>query len=451
MTQTPILFISDSVSCSSGLGRITRDLATRLNEYCSDIFRVGTFGYGGPGSRTLPFQQYAMEGLHNWFIPTLRQVWEDFAGNEPGVVFTIWDASRLLWFTRPEDYCEHKYTRDWLSNPPFKKWGYIPIDAKGPNDSLSCMIKECLMGYDNLIAYTDWGKTLIENTIGLKESDERNLSSLPHGIDTSVFFDQYKDKSRKIFSDFLGFKGPEIRSDELLIGIVATNQPRKDYGFAIQVLADLAKKMPIRLFIHTDALERHWSIPALLSDYGLLSKAIVNITELDNSTMSVIYSACDLTLGIGLGEGFGFPCFESLACNTPCITGSYGGQAEFMDWKMIVKPEMMRLEGLYNCQRPVYSRTSWVKAIQNVIGLQKAGKLKAELPANLDWKNLWPRWEAYFREAHRSLHLQETTQDQTSSTPEMGKEQSGSRILSFASQAGRKMTEAAPVSVEPCL
>jgi len=451
MNQTPILLISDSPSCSSGLGRITRDIAMRLSEHCADIFRVGTFGYGGPGSRVLPFQQYTIEGMHDWFIPTIRQVWEDFAGQEQGVVMTIWDASRLLWFTRPEDYCENKYMRDWLSNPPYKKWGYMPIDAKGPDHSLSCMIKECLVGYDSIIAYTDWGKSLVENTIGIDESRKRNLSSLPHGIDTSVFFDQYKDKSRRIFSDFLGFKGPEIRSDELLIGIVATNQTRKDYGFAVQVISDLSKKFPLRLFIHTDALERHWSIPALLSDYGLLSKAIVNVTELDNSTMRVIYSACDITLGIGLGEGFGFPIFESLACGTPCVTGSYGGQAEFMDRRMLVKPDMMRLEGLYNCQRPVYSRSKWAQAIQNVVGLQKAGKLKAELPSNLDWSNLWPRWEEWFRESHRNLHQKDLIQDQTNSMDETDTEQSNSRILSFASREGRKTIEGCPVSIEPCL
>ena len=404
MKQTPILFLSDSPSCSSGLGRITRELSMRLHERCPDIFRVATLGYGGPGSCSIPFQQYCIEGMHNWFIPTIKQVWEDFAGDEPGVIFTIWDASRLLWFARPAEYRENKYIRDWLINAPFKRWGYIPIDAAGPNNQLSCMIKECLLGYDQLLAYTNWGDDLIRSTIG----DQENIGNLPHGIDTDVFSaDSNKSKSRQIFRDILGFKGPEFRKDEILVGIVATNQDRKDYGFAIHMLAELSQKIPIRIFIQTDMLERRWSIPALLSDYGLLANAIVNCAEIDDSTMAMIYSACDVTLGIGLGEGFGFPIFESLACGTPCITGSYGGQAEFMDKQMLVKPEMFRLEGLYNCIRPVYSRKAWIRAIEDTLRMVRAGRLNFALPAELDWKNLWVSWEAWFREAHASLTVKE--------------------------------------------
>jgi hypothetical protein len=56
--KTPILFLSDAVSASSGLGRITRDLATRLYEHCSDVFDVAAVGYGGTGSRSIPFKEY---------------------------------------------------------------------------------------------------------------------------------------------------------------------------------------------------------------------------------------------------------------------------------------------------------------------------------------------------------------------------------------------------------
>ena len=55
--KVPILFLSDSVSCTSGLGRITRDLATRLHNHHSDMFDVASVGYGAAGSRLVPFKE----------------------------------------------------------------------------------------------------------------------------------------------------------------------------------------------------------------------------------------------------------------------------------------------------------------------------------------------------------------------------------------------------------
>lgn len=447
MNPTPILFISDSPSCSSGLGRITRDLALRLHQNCSDIFRVATLGYGGPGSRSLPFQQYQIEGMTDWFIPTIKQVWDDWAGNEDGVIFTIWDPSRMLWFAQPH-HCSNSIIREWLTKHPFQKWGYIPIDAYGPNKGLSRMLYECLLGYDRLIAYTDWASGIIGRTLGKDDSHSKALEAIPHGIDTSIFnTSQNRTKCRRIFNDIFGCKGPEILKEDILIGIVATNQVRKDYGFIFQVLADLRKEgLPIRIFINTDALERFWSLPILGYDYNLLDRVIVNVNEVSDETMAMIYSACDVTLGIGLGEGFGFPIFESLACGTPCVTGSYGGQAEFMPKEMLVEPEMYRLEGIHSNFRPVYTRNSWVKTIKDVLKNSRNGRLKTKLPDRLDWNNLWKEWETYFRAAHQSLHQKEEIPDQTSSMNEKDTAKSDSRIVSFASREDQKKTEGAQSS-----
>ena len=103
--------------------------------------------------------------------------------------------------------------------------------------------------------------------------------------------------------------------------------------------------------------------------------------------MSWLYSACDCTLGIGLGEGFGFPIFESLASGTPCVHGDYGGAAEWLPSHMLVKPHAWRLEGQFNCVRPVFSPIDWFVCIN-----QKQMQESATLPAQLDWVNLWPRW-----------------------------------------------------------
>ena len=87
---------------------------------------------------------------------------------------------------------------------------------------------------------------------------------------------------------------------------------------------ELAKVQDVLLWIHIDAMERFWSISALLVDYGLQNQAVVTTGRLTDEQMTWAYSACDVTWGIGRGEGFGFPIYESLACGIPCIHGNYG-------------------------------------------------------------------------------------------------------------------------------
>jgi len=395
VTRVPLLIISDAPSYSSGLGRITKDLATRLHTNCSDAFRVATLGYGSPGSRHLPFMQYNIEHMENWFIPCLKEVWDDFAGDEQGIVFTIWDASRLIWFSQP-DYCRDPQIREWLKTRHFMRAGYFPIDAYGPDKKLSVLLNECIVGYERILCYSKWAEGIVRKSLGDISCKTKNISYLPHGIDCEVFQRRPRIESRKVFHEKLGYKGPEVAYDETVIGIVATNQARKDYGAALQVVSEISKAIKVRLFIQVDQLERYWSIPCLLEDFGLMDKAIVNCVTVSDEIMSYVYSACDVTLGIGLGEGFGYPIFESLACGTPSVAISYGGHAEWMDEKCLVHPESFRLEGPHNCYRPVVSRSVWKDRILQAITRAHAGT-EFNLPVALDWNNLWPEWEKWFR------------------------------------------------------
>ncbi len=408
--KTPLLIISDAPSASSGLGRICRDIAMGIHSSLGAIYDVGTLGYGGYGDRRLPFPQYPIEGMSDWFIPTLKDVWYNFAGDRKGAVLTIWDASRLLWFARPDEkvFSRDREIRQWLQNAPFQKWGYFPMDATGPNGMLCRANAECLFGYDRIIAYSEWAKRMIEKTYSNEDCAKRGLVAIPHGIHTSVFKPAGESDKRGVFRNDLQFNGPVLEDFEKIVGIVATNQTRKDYGLAFEALAEVQKELPVRIFVQIDVLERHWSMPQLLFDYNLLHRTILNTELVSDEIMAKIYSACDLTLGIGGGEGFGYPIFESLACGTPVITGTYGGQAEHMDNDFLMLPEMFRVEGAYNCVRPVYDPKKWALRIRKALANKKIPARflpgKSLLPERLDWKNLWPdEWEKWFREQHQSL------------------------------------------------
>jgi glycosyltransferase involved in cell wall biosynthesis len=398
----PILILSDAPSCSSGLGRACRDVATGITQKVGDVYRVATFGYGGPGSVHLPFFQYHIEDMNNWVTPTLPKVWEDWSQGEDGILLTIWDPSRVGWLAQPEhdeNLAGFDDLRAFLLSKPFQKWIYAPVDATGPWEKLDISQRHTLLGFDRIIAYGQFGAQTILNTIDAENALSRHLAFIPHGIDSSVFHERNRNTARFAFLGTTKAKpirgqADPVAKDELLVGIVATNQRRKDWALGIEAVGLLAQNHKVRLWIHTNTLENEWSIPALLYNFNMLDRTVISLGYLSDDKMAKAYSACDVTLGIGAGEGFGYPIMESLFCGTPCIHGNYAGAPEWMKVDdLLIDPVAFHIEGVYSCKRPVFSAASWASKILTVAGL------RMNRNGEIDLKNVWGQWNAYLREA----------------------------------------------------
>ncbi len=406
----PLLIISDAVAGTSGLARIARDISTRVHANLSDVYRLATAGHNAPGSRKFPWVQYPLEGMGEWIIPTLPEIVNDHAGEEKCIVMFIWDVSRLGWFSQPERIGSEALAKfpglkEWLlkANFDIEKWLYTPIDASGPNDKLTFPLALSLMGFDRLLAYGPFGESVIRKTIGDEESNKRHLTNLPHGICGDTFYEHDRKLSRKLFFQYTGAQtvlamlGVDktilpLSGDEVLIGIVGTNQSRKDYALGIETASILAKNHRVRLWIHCDGLERYWSIPSLLIDYGMLQNTVISLGIIPDERMATSYSACDLTLGIG-PEGFGYPLLESQYCGCPVVHGSYAGGADIVPKEWQVDPLAFRYEGSYSCKRPVYDAAAWAAKAEELIGK------RCNLPGQYEWTENWKGWEKWFREA----------------------------------------------------
>lgn len=372
------MILSDSPDCQSGLGRIARDVATIVSRMPE--FRVAVMGRGGRGSARLPFPQFVFGESEGWGASVIEECWLDFAGNEQGVLLPIWDNTRLRYLVSkdglPDDLVK------FLDSGRFARWLYCPVDASGPNNRLSGMQADTIKRFDRVLAYTLWGKQVIENSIG------REVDWCPHGINGDVF--QPRDKAAGRLA--MGF-----HSSDTVIGMVATNQARKDWGIAFCAIAELRKHRPgIKFWIHTDVLVRHWDIRALVADYHL--EDIVKVTmsrTLSDPELAVHYSACDITM-LPSAEGFGFPLVESLACGVPVVHGNYAGGAEFIpnrEW--LVEPLTYRLESRWNCLRPVFDPGEWKEGLERALDSNWSAEQCRASVEHLFWKNLssvWRKW-----------------------------------------------------------
>lgn len=404
-----LLTISDAISASTGLGRIHRDIVTRSLESLSDIYDIATMGYGGVGTTKIKVPQFPMEGMNDFVLPTLPAVCRDFFGDEKGIILAIWDPSRMTWLASPKG-CSELFTKfpdlqAWAIRRPFELWGYLAIDASGPNDRLTFPIMRTLLGFDRLLAYGQFGEDVIRRTIGDEESDKRHLTHIPHGISSEIFYEVDRKLSRKLFLEYTGGanllhilgmrdRTAPIGDDEILIGCVCTNQRRKDITLAAETISILARDRKVRFWLHTDTIDGERSIPNTLIDFGIIENTVLSLGIIPDDKMAIAYSACDLTLAPGLGEGMGYPIFESIFCGTPCLHGNYGGAPQWMATPdLLVEPIAYRYEGSYNCKRPVFSAQDWADKANYLIGK------RMNHPGELDWANLWPRWNAWFREA----------------------------------------------------
>lgn len=385
---TPILIISDAPDSGTGLGRITKDLAYLLSTMPE--FRVGTFGRGGIGSRHLPYAQYTFDETQQWGEGLLIKACEDFSRDDDFIIFTIWDASRLFWFGAPQHLPETPI-KDFLLSGKFKRWGYFPVDGNGPWDRLSILSEETINGYDRILAYSQFGKRVL-----------RCGDFIPHGIDDTIFYPREHEEGREILG---------IDHEAKLVGCVMTNQARKDWGLWAQIARQLISlDQGYKFWVHTDLLERYWSLPALIADFELSDH--VKITQsLTDDAMAKLYSACDVTMLPSLGEGFGYPIAESLACGVPVVHHDYAAGHEIMPETILGKLGVIRtgvsegleyrLDTLHNIYRPVLYPDDWVEKITDFMSGQWSWKtLHEESRAaveHLFWRNLGPVWKNWFR------------------------------------------------------
>ena len=383
MTRIPFLLVGDGPQEPTGLGRIARDLGGLLASSDLPINFAQVGGAIPPVWNRWPHLPMGeAERGSDWGATYIEALWLDLFGDEPGVLFVVWDPSRLVGYAK--------------LNLPVQKWTYTAIDSSNRNGAIAGPAGWALEQFDRILAYGRWASEVLKPL-------RTPMPYLPHGLMTKTYSTPMNEQEQAWVKTQLG---PQYREGHLLVGCVATNQPRKDLGLFCQTLAQLRSRgHKVYGWLHTDVLVKAWSIPQLVDDCGLAKVIAVSTVEYSDRQLACMYQACDLTIAPGLGEGFCYPIVESLAAGTPCLHGDYAGGADLIpkrEWRVPIRE--MRLDGVYALQRPVFRPEDVASAAQralcwrNQVGRDTMQAYLRGSVCYLDWSQLQPRWMEWFRQ-----------------------------------------------------
>lgn len=384
--RTPLLLLGDGPFEPTGLGRIAQDLGQLLQVHFAD--QVDLLHVGGPTG--VVWKDWAHVPLtetdraDDWGARYVQQVYRSAFGDRPGILWAVWDPSRL-----------YPYLRIDL---PVDRWAYVAIDGDAIQGTIGGPAAEAIRGFDRVVAYGRWGK-------GVLTPIRSDVAWLPHGLRAGAWAEA-DPEDRAAVSAWIG---PAWKpAHQRLIGCVATNQPRKDLGLFCWTLRTLLDRgHPVFGWLHTDQLVKAWSVPQLAEDFGLgRHLRISGITEpVSDDQLGAAYRTCSVTIAPGLAEGFGYPIVESLAAGTPVVHVDHGGGRELVPtqaWRFPVRE--IRLDGVYGLRRPVCRAEDVANAIERIwqweaaVGETVVREYCRGAVAHLAWPSVQGRWQTWIRQ-----------------------------------------------------
>jgi len=381
MAPTPLLLVGDGPQEPTGVGRILRDLGVQIA--ASDL-PVDLASAGGPAlPRWEAWPAYPMgevDRADDWGARYVEAVYRDRFGDRPGVLWLTWDPSRLAAYQEVD--------------LPVQRWAYAAIDAPNRRGGVGGPGGEALARFDRVIAYGRWASRIVK-----ARRPDGPVSYLPHGLALETYAPASEAERTGVRAEF----GPHCRQRDLVVGCVASNQPRKDLGLFFETLALLGSRgRPVYGWLHTDTLVKAWSVQQLVEDCQLAKRVTVSMASYTDRQIACLYQQCAVTIAPGLGEGFGYPIVESLASGVPVVHGDSGGGAELVpktEWRVPRRAE--RLEGVYAQVRPVFEPEDVANAVERAlewkaaVGERVVSEYCRGAVAHLTWPALWPRWRSW--------------------------------------------------------
>lgn len=160
----------------------------------------------------------------------------------------------------------------------------------------------------------------------LYKGDNRKMSVIPPGVDTSHFYPIPADEAKQ----YIG-----LRAENRMVLFVGRIEPLKGVDTLIEAMALLDTKGIhglVHLAIiggdvngHTEDMSEEMARLQKLSDDLCMGRTVVFLGKRGQDTLPYYYSAAEVVVMPSLYESFGMVALEAMACGTPVIASEVGG------------------------------------------------------------------------------------------------------------------------------
>lgn len=317
--MTRYLFYSNSPWTATGYGKQTRLLGTALVEDGHEVGVLCNYGLGGVKSNFLGMQLFP-QGSDVWSEDVIDPVVSRF---DPDWVVSLCD----LWVLKPGFWFD---IRDRLIP-------WVPVDHQPTPLGVQRFIET--VAPRRLLAMSEFGKVQLNRLDGYKKKDR--VSMVPHTFDETIYHPGGREEAKKLFS---------IPEDRTVFGMVAMNKGtykiRKSFP-QIMLAFDLYVRTvdpDALLFLHTDIgqprvpgehkvgvnLARLGHLIGVPDRNVLVADQFSVKLGIEETNLADLYRAMDVLLLPSMGEGFGVPVLEAMACGTPAIVSDFTAQPELV-------------------------------------------------------------------------------------------------------------------------
>lgn len=155
-----------------------------------------------------------------------------------------------------------------------------------------------------------------------KGLSQKNLAVIPNGIDVERF--KFDSEGRERLRALWG-----IKPGELLIGLAARLDPKKDHQAFLKAAALIKAKLPNARFVcigggPPDLTQQLKARASALN----LNPALIWAGEVED--MAAAFSACDIAVSASYGESFPNTVAEAMACERPVVATNAGDSAHLV-------------------------------------------------------------------------------------------------------------------------
>jgi len=308
---------SNSPGQATGYGQQAEYLVNRLKRDGADVAALSNYGLeGGLSTYKTPYGEVphyprGLDPYSNDVGPMHHAHWKGQNPGQPDALIGLYDC----WVIKGQAW--DKINLGW----------WVPLD----HGTMPPLVEQFLRK-ENVTPIA-----MAPNGVRQMNAKGIDCEYVPHGIDTKIFKPTGKIQGQDV-REYMGL------TDEFVVGMNAANKAsglihRKAFSENLLAFSIFRERHPDAvLYLHTDPLGSAggWNLLKVLQAFAIPKEAVMFPPMVDykygmpQQDLAALYSAMDVLLAPGYGEGFGLPTVEAQACGTRVIGSNWGATPDLV-------------------------------------------------------------------------------------------------------------------------